>query len=120
MARIALIDDEPLVRESFSRLLMSREYETLCFASSEDFLNSEGLAGHDCLVVDFRLPGMNGCELIKELRSNQIQTPAILLSGNIDENIAALLSGIPQVRTLNKPCLARDLFDVVETSIAAA
>lgn len=120
MPQVALIDDEPLVRESFARLLMSREYETVCFASSEAFLDSEDKHEHDCLVVDFRLPGMNGCELIKELRSNQIETPAILLSGNIDENIASLLRGLARVQTLNKPCLARDLFEVVETSIAAA
>lgn len=120
MQRIALIDDEPLVRESFSGLLKSRDYETACFPSSEAFLSSEGTNEYDCLVVDFRLPGMNGCELIKELRSNQITTPAVLLSGNIDENIAVLLNGVSSVRTLNKPCRARDLFEVVETAIASA
>ena len=117
MPQIALIDDEPLVRESFARLLMSQAYETTCFGSSEEFLQSDDQSQHDCLVVDFRLPGMNGCELIKELRTNKIETPAILLSGNIDENIAAILNGVSRVTTLNKPCLARDLFQVVASSL---
>lgn len=119
MTQIALIDDEPLVRESFARLLTSRKYETACFDSSEQFLQSDNKDQHDCLVVDFRLPGMNGCELIKELRTKQINTPAILLSGNIDENIAALLDGVSRVTMLNKPCLAGELFQMVATSLEA-
>lgn len=117
MAQIALIDDEPLVRESFARLLGSRNHATACYESSEQFLNSDTRNTYDCLIVDFRLPGLNGCELIKELRSAGLSTPVILLSGNVDESVSAQLTGVAGVCTLDKPCLSDDLFAAVTSSL---
>lgn len=115
MAAIALIDDEPLVRESFARLLTSRDHATSCFESSEQFLQSPSRGSYDCLIVDFRLPGLSGCELIRELRSQDIITPVILLSGNVDESVSAQLDGMTDVCTLDKPCLSADLFATVDS-----
>lgn len=115
MAALALIDDEPLVRESFARLLSSRGHATTCFESAEDFLQSDSRGGYDCLIVDFRLPGLSGCELIRKLRSENTATPVILLSGNVDESVSAQLEGITEVSTLDKPCLSADLFALVDS-----
>ena len=115
MADLALIDDEPLVRESFARLLSSRDHVTTCFESAEDFLESASRGGYDCLLIDFRLPGLSGCELIRELRSQNITTPVILLSGNVDESVSAQLEDVTEVCTLDKPCLSADLFAMVDS-----
>jgi len=113
MAHIALIDDEQLVRESFARLLDSRDHSTECFASSEQFLLAAPALQFDCLIVDFRLPGRNGCELIRELRAQNVLTPVILLSGNVDESVFAQLEGVDGVSILDKPCLSANLFQAV-------
>lgn len=119
MAHIALIDDERLVRESFARLLDSRDHVTECFESSEQFLLAAPAPDYDCLIVDFRLPGRNGCELIRELRTQEVAIPVILLSGNVDESVFAQLEGVDGVSILDKPCLSADLFQAVDECTTA-
>lgn len=118
MHRLILIDDEPLVRDTFARLLQVKGYDTIAFESAEDFLACADTSTAACLLVDFRLPGMNGCELLRILRDKGIETPAILLSGNVDDTVAALLTEIKSVRPLNKPCRSELLFATVEACIS--
>lgn len=117
MSCIALIDDEELVRESVAKLLNIRGYETISFESAEAFLDAEGYENADCLIVDFRLPGLNGCELLRDLREKSVTTPALLLSGNVDNKLESMLEGLPGVKTLGKPCLSQDLFFAVESCL---
>ena len=114
MTLIAMIDDEPLVRESVGKLLQIRGYKTFCFDSAETFLSSPKHSTVDCIVADYRLPGMNGCEMLRQLRAQNILTPALLFSGNIDESILSMLEGISKVTPLAKPCLSADLYAAVD------
>ncbi len=114
MTRIVLVDDEPLVRDSYARLLEVDGFETACFESAEDFLAESGYVDADCLIVDYRLKGMTGCEMLRTLRQKGVNTPAILLSGNIDETESSFLNGIDYVQLLGKPCRAEHLYECVE------
>ncbi|MCA9084883.1 MAG: response regulator [Planctomycetaceae bacterium] len=118
MPRIILIDDEPLVRRTFARLLETKGYETECFDSAEDFLSGAKREETVCLLVDYRLPGMNGCELLRALRRAGDLTPAILLSGNVDDSMVPLLSGLDPVRALGKPCRSAELFSLIESCLS--
>ena len=119
MTRIIMIDDEPLVRESVGRLLKFRGHDVVCFDSAESFLTSPIRDDADCLVVDYRLPGLNGCELLRQLRSQSVRTPALLFSGNIDETIDVMLDGVSGVIPLGKPCHSAALYDAVDRCLAA-
>ena len=120
MSRLVLIDDDDLVRESVSKLLEIRGHQVTCFESAEALLETAGYRDADCLVVDFRLPVMNGCELLYTLRAMSVDTPALLLSGNVGLIWEAMPDGIPGVHTLEKPCPSQDLYTAVEKCLAQA
>lgn len=111
--RLALIDDEELVRESVAQLLMIRGYGVEAYESAEAFLESNSLAVQ-CVIVDYRLPGQSGFDLVRHLRASGDSTPAILLSGNIDDSLEQVLSSLPDVWTLGKPCLSSQLYETIE------
>ena len=120
MSRLVLIDDDDLVRESVSRLLEIRGHAVTSFASAEAFLDASGYRDVECLVVDFRLPEMNGCELVYTLRAMSVDTPVLLLSGNIDQIWEAMPEVISRVHTLEKPCSSQALYEAVEICLAQA
>ena len=118
MTKLTIVDDDPQILETLALLLSVRNYETTCFPSAEELLSSKDGAICDCLIVDFRLSGMDGGQLIQTLRQSQVNTPVILLSGNVDTTIAARLEGFTAVTLLSKPCRGPQLIAAVEAAIA--
>ena len=83
---IAIIDDDIAVRHAISNLLQSAGFRTASFASAEEFLALESTE-LDCLIVDVRLPGMDGLELHRTLASGGRNLPVILVSGHATETM---------------------------------
>jgi len=67
MKRIAIVDDDPSLCRSFSRLLRLAGYEPSTFYSAEDFLADDGRERFDCILLDVQLGGMSGLELQRAL-----------------------------------------------------
>jgi PleD family two-component response regulator len=64
---VFVVDDDASVRKGITRLLSSAGYHTETFASAEEFLACSRSEGPGCLVLDVRLPGLNGLELQQAL-----------------------------------------------------
>lgn len=111
--RVGLIEDHELVRRSYSNLLESCGFETGTFDSAESFLADEMEDEFDCLVVDLRLPGISGCQLIQLLRQKNYQKKIILVSGNIDVHTLEQLDELEGVETLRKPCAPAEFVETV-------
>jgi FixJ family two-component response regulator len=98
---VFVVDDDAPVRLSVARLLRALGYESRTFDSAESFL-----AGHQgargCLLVDIRMPGMSGLDLLEELARRRASLPAIVMSGHVDAG-ALLRPGIEIVGVLEKP-----------------
>lgn len=108
MARILLVDDEPTLLALLRRYLERGGHEVALCESAEDALQKFQESGPFALILaDLTLPGMNGEELIAELRKSQPNLPAILSSGYAHET---QLAG---VRFLQKPFLPNALGDLV-------
>src|SRR5690349_14384567 len=93
---ISVVDDDQSVRESLSGLIRAVGFAVAEFASAEAFLGSGRLDDTDCLILDVRMPGMNGLELQRHLSCNQIGIPIIFITAhNGDEEVrsAALDAG---------------------------
>jgi len=84
---ISVVDDDDSVRESLEGLIRSIGFTAKVFASAEEFLNSDHLRDTNCLILDVRLPGMNGIELHRHLVANQHDLPVIFITahGSDDE-----------------------------------
>lgn len=96
-ARIALVDDDALFSESVTRNLADAGYATESFASGSDALSvlSSGEHGFDIVLLDWKMPGMTGIELLHHLRHGGIEVPVIFLTVLSDEvyEEAGLLGG---------------------------
>jgi len=82
---VAIVDDDISVRRSTRRLLSSSGLRAEAFASAEDFLQSGCVVKTDCLILDLRMPGMNGLELQRRLIETGRQIPIVFLSARASE-----------------------------------
>lgn len=78
--KLAYIEDDVDARTIFARKLSEGGFPCETFGSAEEFLKVVTSGGYDLLIVDIRLPGRNGVELLKELRARDVFTPAILIT----------------------------------------
>ncbi len=95
MNRICLVEDDEPVRSSLSAVLESWDYEVDTFEDGESFLAKGPGQELACILLDVKLPGIDGLTLLSEIRKNDRTTPVIILTGHGDIAMAvrALRSG---------------------------
>ena len=79
---ISVVDDDQSVRESLEGLLRSVGFAVKVFASAEEFMNSSHLRETDCLILDVRMPGMDGLELHRNLVASHREMPVIFITAH--------------------------------------
>jgi len=116
--RVSIVDDDESVREAINSLLRSVGLQAQVFASAEEFLNSGYQHHADCLILDVRMPGMNGLQLQEQLVSAECDVPIIFITAHVSDTQArtrALQSGA--VDFLIKPFSEEALLDDVYTAL---
>jgi FixJ family two-component response regulator len=110
---ISVVDDDESVREALESLLRSAGFKAEVFASAEQFLRSDRAREVDCLIVDVRMPGMNGLELQRQLAAGGSRVPIIFITAHGDElaRAQALRAGV--VAFLRKPFSEQALLNAV-------
>ena len=112
-----IVDDDPLVRESLTRMFTSLGMVVSAFADARQFLDhdQEDLPG--CLILDYQMPGQNGIELQEELIARDDDLPIIFLTahGDIPMSVKAMRSGA--VDFLTKPVGQQVLLRSVQNAI---
>lgn len=106
---VAVIDDDPGVRRSVSRLLRLAGFEVTTFESAEAFLASS--AAFRCLILDVQLVGLTGLELYRQLEVSGRPVPAIFITSHEDYLADAASDG--RRAWLRKPFEAGDLIDAI-------
>ncbi|WP_182869940.1 response regulator [Rhodopirellula sp. JC639] len=110
-AKVWVVDDDVAVQQSVSVLLSAFGFETHCAASAEEFLHDEAEQTADAMVVDLRLPGKSGIDLLKQLTKEGRAVPTVLISGHRDEDVLAELERFHAVCFLMKPFNPKSLID---------
>jgi FixJ family two-component response regulator len=110
---VFVIDDDAAVRASIQGLLKSVDLRSECFGTAQEFLRSKRTDGPSCLVLDVRLPGVNGLDFQRELADAGIRIPIIFITGHgdIPMTVKAMKSGA--VEFLTKPFRHQDLLDAI-------
>ena len=118
LSLISVVDDDGCVRESLQALLRSVGFAVQVFASVEEFLQSDHLQQTQCLILDVRMPGMNGLELQHRLASTRIEIPVIFITahGNETARTQALKNGA--VAYLCKPFSEEALLNAIRASLS--
>src|SRR5207249_5222012 len=118
---VSIVDDDVSVRRSTRRLLLSSGLRAEAFASAEDFLQSGRVAETACLLLDVRMPGMDGLELQRRLGETDWMIPIIFLSARAseEEERRALQAGAANFlrKPVSKEALLRAIRAVIESPI---
>jgi two-component system, LuxR family, response regulator FixJ len=114
--RLAVVDDDPSVREALQALLRSAGFAVESFASAEDFLRLAERSDFDCLLLDVRMPGMSGLELQEHLASSGSRIPVLFMSAHADASLRTRAGG-GAVRLLQKPFSEDALLEAIEASL---
>ena len=114
---ISVVDDDESVRESLSGLIRSVGFGVMVFASAEELLTSDRLPDTDCLILDVRMPGMNGLELQRQLAASHMSIPVIFITAHGDEEsrVRALNGGA--VEYLLKPFSEEALLSAIDAAL---
>jgi FixJ family two-component response regulator len=81
---IAVVDDDPLVREIHANILMETGFQTKAFETAEEFLSSLQHEKYDCIVLDMSMPGMSGYEMQCTLEERGVSIPIIFVTATVD------------------------------------
>lgn len=111
--RIGLVDDDEMVRFATGALLQVHEFQVDLFASAESLLESESLNDFDALIIDYRMAGMSGHELLQELKQRSPQIPVLVLSGFITNADISSLTRTGAAAIMNKPVKSDELLAVL-------
>ena len=116
-AIVFVVDDEPSFCEALQCLIGSAGLSVQTFGSAEEFLRSTLPDAPACLVLDVRLPGLDGLELQRDLVEKGSQLPIIFLTayGDVGVSVQAMKAGA--VDFLAKPCCPDDLLDAIRQAI---
>ncbi len=106
---VFVVDDEEPVRKSLSRLLGAIGVPTETYSSATAFLASYTAERPGCLLVDLRMPGMSGLDLIVELNRRKSVLPIIVMTGHTDERSVQRLEAYQLLGFLEKPFSLADL-----------
>jgi DNA-binding response OmpR family regulator len=109
MQTILLIDDDEALRETIVVMLEQAGFRAVAAADGKEGFEKVLLLKPDLVLVDLRLPGMDGIEICKQLRAARIETPIIVLSAIGDEVDKVLLLEIGADDYIVKPFGTREL-----------
>lgn len=117
---VHLVDDDASVRAAVEDLLASVGLDTRSYASAADFLERARLEAPGCLVLDVRMPGMNGLDLQQELQRRGLALPIIFITGHgdIPMSVRAMKQGA--LEFLTKPFRDQDLLDAIDQALRKA
>jgi two-component system response regulator FixJ len=114
---IYVVDDDYDVLTSLRFLLETEGFEVRTFRSGSALLGSSTRNRADCLVVDYKMAGIDGLELANRLQGLDINTPIVLITGYPDEDISAKASSAGVRQVLLKPNLEESLAECVRNAI---
>jgi two-component system response regulator FixJ len=101
--QVYLVEDDLDLARSMVRFLLLHELQVKHFSDGNSFLAESESLSHACVVLDFDLPDMNGCQVIRELQRRSISWPIIMITGHAGERIGAKALELGASGHLEKP-----------------
>jgi two-component system response regulator FixJ len=114
---VFVIDDDASIRESVTALARLKGLKAEAFATAEDFLAQYDAKRKGCLVVDVRMPGMSGLELLEKLKSRGSLLPAVVITGFADVPTAVRAMQEGAMTLLEKPTQQDDLWQAIRHAL---
>lgn len=115
---VYVIDDDPAMRDSLDFLLGSAGFTVTLFETAVSFLEALPAIAFGCVVSDVRMPGIDGIELLKRLKTGTRALPIIVMTGHGDIPLAVEAMKLGALDFLEKPFEDERLVGMIETALA--
>ena len=114
---ISIVDDDDSLRNSLDNLIRSVGFRAQGFPSAEAFLSSNQVHDTACLILDVRLPGMNGLELQRRIAGANWRIPIIFITSHADGDARARALEAGAVDYLYKPFREEQLLNAIDAAL---
>ncbi len=118
--KVYVIDDDEAMRDSLNFLLDSSGFEVTLFETAQQFLDALPGLPFGCVVSDVRMPGIDGIELLKRLKTTHSAFPIVVMTGHGDVPLAVEAMKLGAVDFLEKPFEDERLIGMIEAAIRSA
>jgi len=118
--RVHVVDDDRSVRQAIETLLNSVGIPAVQHESAEAFLSSRDVGVTECLVLDVRMPGMSGLDLVEAMRARGWDIPVVFITGHGDVPMSVRAMKQGAVDFLQKPFNDQELLDAVRRALEAS
>ena len=116
-ATVFIIDDDPAVRQALAMLVRSMHLQVETYESAQPFLDTYDSSRPGCLLLDVRMPGVGGLDLLEQLGQKEVRLPAIVMSayGDVPMVVRAMKAGA--LNFLEKPCRDQQLWEAIQEGL---
>jgi two-component system response regulator FixJ len=118
--KVYVIDDDEAMRDSLNFLLDSANFEVALFETAQQFLDALPNLSIGCIVSDVRMPGIDGIELLKRLKTLRSGYPIVVMTGHGDVPLAVEAMKLGAMDFLEKPFEDERLIAMIETALRLA
>jgi len=119
-AWVCIVDDDASVRKSLANLLRATGFGALLFGSGEEFLASTLAREAGCALLDLKMPGLSGLDVLRELARMGWRLPVVCMSAHWDDLALKAAQRHGAVACLGKPFSEEALLAAVEAALAGA
>ncbi|HYI47893.1 MAG TPA: response regulator [Allosphingosinicella sp.] len=110
---IAIVEDDDAVRQSTDAFLRGAGHRVVSYASGVDFLASNPGNDLSCVLLDMRMAGIDGFEVMRVLKQREIAVPVVILTGHGDVPLAVEAMKLGAIDFLEKPYKSADLLEAI-------
>jgi CheY-like chemotaxis protein len=117
--KILVVDDDPVVSESFNRVLSRKGYAVITAANGDEALAKMKAEQYDLVFTDLRMPGMDGLEVAEQVKARQPWTPVVIVTGYGSKPSEDRARAIGVADFLNKPLSPETIEDSAAKALAS-
>ena len=117
---VLVVDDDAAVRAALKFALEVEGFRVRVYDSAAALLADDSLPARACLVIDYRMPDIDGLELVDRLQARQVALPAILISGRVNTQLRYRAQRLGVTRVLEKPLSDAALVESIRLAFAPA
>ena len=117
MGQLLVVDDEPQVADVLRDFFEAQGFSVTCALNGHDALVLASLTRPDAVILDVRMPGRDGADVLRDLRKLDDSIPVVMLSGLDDEDLARELLGAGAFDYVRKPFQLDNLEQVVALAV---
>jgi FixJ family two-component response regulator len=115
---ISIVDDDDSLRRSLGNLLRSLGFRVQEFASAQAFIGAQNARETACLILDVRMPGMNGLDLQRHIAASGWRVPIVFITSHADDDARTRALAVGAVGFLSKPFREQEILDAINAALS--